>query len=309
MAVLKPVGTGYPDAFVASVLERALALPGPCRVFGITGLQGTGKSTLSAQVAARAESLGLRAVVLSIDDLYLDQPERQRLGREVHPLLATRGAPGSHDLALGRATFDALRAGRARLPAFDKISDRRLPESDWARIDGVPDLVLFEGWFHKVPPQAEAALVAPINALERDEDPDGTLHQFSTDACCNLRKVEPLEHTLQGFDGWITGRKRFQNADRGTIDFFENEGDFRIKVNPLAHWGREDLDDYITNNNLPRHTLVAKGYPSIGCAPCTSPVKPGEDPRSGRWRGQAKTECGIHFVGGKPVRTTKDNAL
>ena len=173
MAVLKPVGTGYPDAFVAAVLERALALPGPCRVFGITGLQGTGKSTLSAQVAALAEARGLRAVVLSIDDLYLDQPERQRLGREVHPLLATRGAPGSHDLALGRATFDALRAGRARLPAFDKISDRRLPQSEWARIDGVPDLVLFEGWFHKVPPQGEADLGAPINALERDEDADG----------------------------------------------------------------------------------------------------------------------------------------
>lgn len=141
------------------------------------------------------------------------------------------------------------------------------------------------------------------------EDPDGTLHQFSTDACCNVRKVEPLERALSGFDGWISGRKRFQNADRGTIDFFENEGDFRIKVNPLAHWGREDLEEYIVNNNLPRHPLVAKGYPSIGCAPCTSPVKPGEDPRAGRWRGSAKTECGIHFVGGKPVRTTKDNAL
>jgi phosphoadenosine phosphosulfate reductase len=134
------------------------------------------------------------------------------------------------------------------------------------------------------------------------KDPDGTLHQFSTDACCGIRKVEPLEHTLQGFDGWITGRKRFQNADRGTIDFFENEGDFRIKVNPLAHWGREDLDDYITNNNLPRHPLVAKGYPSIGCAPCTSPVAPGEDPRAGRWRGSAKTECGIHFINGRAVR-------
>ncbi|WP_397573043.1 kinase [Silanimonas sp.] len=178
MAVLKPLGTGYPDAFVATVLERALALPGPCRVFGITGLQGTGKSTLSAQVAALAEARGLRAVVLSIDDLYLDQPERQRLAREVHPLLATRGAPGSHDLALGRATFDALRAGRARLPAFDKISDRRLSESDWARIDGVPDLVLFEGWFHKVPPQGEADLGAPINALERDEDADGTWRRW-----------------------------------------------------------------------------------------------------------------------------------
>ena len=141
------------------------------------------------------------------------------------------------------------------------------------------------------------------------EDPDGTLHQFSTDACCNVRKVEPLERALSGFDGWISGRKRFQNADRGTIDFFENEGDFRIKVNPLAHWGREDLEEYIVNNNLPRHPLVAKGYPSIGCAPCTSPVKPGEDPRAGRWRGSAKPECGIHFVGGKPVRTRKDNAL
>jgi D-glycerate 3-kinase len=178
MAVLKPLGTGYPDAFVATVLERALALPGPCRVFGVTGLQGTGKSTLSAQVAVLAEARGLRAVVLSIDDLYLDQPERQRLAREVHPLLATRGAPGSHDLALGRATFDALRAGRARLPAFDKISDRRLPDAEWAYIDGVPDLVLFEGWFHKVPPQAEAALVAPINAMERDDDPDGTWRRW-----------------------------------------------------------------------------------------------------------------------------------
>ncbi|MCF8511831.1 MAG: phosphoadenylyl-sulfate reductase [Rhodobacteraceae bacterium] len=140
-------------------------------------------------------------------------------------------------------------------------------------------------------------------------DPDGTLHQFSTDACCAVRKVAPLERALQGFDGWITGRKRFQNSDRGTIEFFENEGDFRIKVNPLAHWGREDLEDYIVNNALPRHPLVAKGYPSIGCAPCTSPVKPGEDPRAGRWRGSQKSECGIHFVGGKPVRNTKDNAL
>ncbi len=140
------------------------------------------------------------------------------------------------------------------------------------------------------------------------EDPDNTLHLYSTDVCCNVRKVEPLERALKPFDGWITGRKRFQNSDRGTLDFFENEGDFRIKVNPLAHWGREDLEEYIVNNNLPRHPLVAKGYPSIGCAPCTSPVKPGEDPRAGRWRGQQKTECGIHFVGGKPVRGNSESA-
>jgi len=140
------------------------------------------------------------------------------------------------------------------------------------------------------------------------DDPDGTLHQFNTDACCGLRKVEPLERALAGFDGWITGRKRYQGSTRDAVEFFEAEGETRIKVNPLAHWGREDLEDYIVNNRLPRHPLVAKGYPSIGCAPCTSPVKPGEEQRAGRWRGSHKTECGIHFVDGKPVRTKQENA-
>jgi phosphoadenosine phosphosulfate reductase len=142
------------------------------------------------------------------------------------------------------------------------------------------------------------------------EDPDGTLHQFSTDSCCALRKTAPLEKALSGFDAWITGRKRFQGTTRSAIDFFEAEGDVRLKINPLAHWGRDDLEDYIVNNRLPRHPLVAKGYPSIGCAPCTSPVKPGEDPRAGRWRGSEKTECGIHFINGRAVRVpiTKDTA-
>jgi phosphoadenosine phosphosulfate reductase len=134
------------------------------------------------------------------------------------------------------------------------------------------------------------------------EDPDGTLHQFNTDACCALRKTEPLERALSGYDAWITGRKRYQGATRATVDFFEAEGDLRIKVNPLAHWGKDDLIEYMVNNRLPRHPLVAKGYPSIGCAPCTSPVKPGEDERAGRWRGSAKTECGIHFINGRAVR-------
>jgi phosphoadenosine phosphosulfate reductase len=141
------------------------------------------------------------------------------------------------------------------------------------------------------------------------EDPDGTLHQFSTDACCGVRKVEPLERALAEFDGWITGRKRFQGNGRETVDFFENEGDFRIKVNPLAHWGREDIADYMVNNRLPRHPLVAKGYPSIGCAPCTTPVAAGEDPRAGRWRNTDKTECGIHFIDGKAVRLAEENSL
>ncbi|MDP1575402.1 MAG: phosphoadenylyl-sulfate reductase, partial [Cypionkella sp.] len=140
------------------------------------------------------------------------------------------------------------------------------------------------------------------------EDPDNTLHQFNTDACCAVRKVEPLERALAPFDGWITGRKRFQGATRQAVEFFEAEGDTRIKVNPLAHWGRDDLEDYIVNNRLPRHPLVAQGYPSIGCTPCTSKVAAGEDPRSGRWRGQNKTECGIHFINGKAVPIRKDTA-
>jgi phosphoadenosine phosphosulfate reductase len=135
-------------------------------------------------------------------------------------------------------------------------------------------------------------------------DPDRTLHRFDTDACCALRKTAPLQKALAGYDGWITGRKRFQAGTRAALDFFEVEdGTGRIKINPLAHWAPEDVRAYMEENNLPRHPLVAKGYPSIGCAPCTSPVKEGEDPRAGRWRDQNKVECGIHFVDGKPVRT------
>ncbi|NJM83187.1 MAG: phosphoadenylyl-sulfate reductase [Tabrizicola sp.] len=140
------------------------------------------------------------------------------------------------------------------------------------------------------------------------DDPDNTLHQVNTDACCHIRKVEPLERALSTFDGWITGRKRYQGSSRETVEFFEAEGELRIKVNPLAHWGREDIEEYLTENRLPRHPLVAKGFPSIGCAPCTSPVKPGEDPRAGRWRGSAKTECGIHFIDGKAIRAPKETA-
>jgi phosphoadenosine phosphosulfate reductase len=137
----------------------------------------------------------------------------------------------------------------------------------------------------------------------RRADPDATLHRRDPDACCALRKIVPLNRALEGFDGWITGRKRYQSGSRAALDFFEvEEGTGRIKVNPLAHWAREDIRTYMEENRLPRHPLVARGYPSIGCMPCTTPVNPGEDPRSGRWRDQEKTECGIHLVNGKMVR-------
>lgn len=133
-------------------------------------------------------------------------------------------------------------------------------------------------------------------------DPENVLHQSNTDACCALRKTEPLQNALSGYDAWITGRKRYQGGRRTALEFFEAEDDTRIKINPLAHWQPDNVLEYMTNNRLPRHPLVARGYPSIGCAPCTSRVAPGEDPRSGRWRGSDKEECGIHFVNGKLVR-------
>lgn len=133
-------------------------------------------------------------------------------------------------------------------------------------------------------------------------DPEGRLHAADPDACCALRKAAPLAAALAPFDGWITGRKRFQGGHRATLDFFEADADGRLKVNPLAHWTPADIEDYIANNRLPRHPLVARGYRSIGCAPCTTPVAEGEDARAGRWRGQGKTECGIHFIGGRAQR-------
>ena len=181
-------GQGYDADFVAATLDAALA--GDSHAYAIAGLQGTGKSTLSVQVAALAARRGLRVVPLSIDDFYLGHAERQRMGREVHPLCATRGVPGSHDAGLACAVLDALREGRpVALPRFDKIADDRLPESQWPRVEHA-DLVLFEGWFLKVPPQADAELDAPINALERDEDPQGTWRRWSNDALA--RDYPPL---------------------------------------------------------------------------------------------------------------------
>ena len=136
-----------------------------------------------------------------------------------------------------------------------------------------------------------------IRADRRDtqfEDPDGTLHQFSTDACCDFRKVLPLERALARWPVVISGRKRFQASTRQALEVFEADGE-RLRVNPLAHWNAQDLRAYMDAHDLPRHPLVAKGYPSIGCAPCTTRVAEGEDPRAGRWRGTDKVECGIHF--------------
>lgn len=125
-------------------------------------------------------------------------------------------------------------------------------------------------------------------------DPEGTLHGRDPDACCGLRKVAPLDRARRRWPVTISGRKRHQTAERARLGLFESHGD-RIEVSPLAGWTPAALAAYRERHALPAHPLVARGFRSIGCAPCTTPVAEGEDERAGRWRGRAKVECGIHF--------------
>lgn len=165
---------GFPDTLVQAALDDALSAGSRLPLLAITGLQGSGKSTLAAQVVEAAARRGLRAATLSIDDVYLTRAERRELAHKRHPLLETRGPPGTHDLALALRTLDALAAGEPTLlPRFDKLSDDRHRPDRWTRVDHPLDLLVIEGWFLGTPPESEAALLAPINTLERDEDADG----------------------------------------------------------------------------------------------------------------------------------------
>lgn len=182
-------GDGFAPEWVEAALADALSVPAAVPVLAISGLQGSGKSTLAAQIAALARRRGRRPAVLSIDDVYLTRAERRQLAGDVHPLLATRGPPGTHDVALACALLDALRAGGpAVLPRFDKLADDRAPDPAWERLDAGADLVIFEGWFLGTPAEDEDALRAPINALEREHDADGRWRRYCNDA---LRRDYP----------------------------------------------------------------------------------------------------------------------
>jgi phosphoadenosine phosphosulfate reductase len=134
-------------------------------------------------------------------------------------------------------------------------------------------------------------------------DLDGLLHGRSPDLCCRIRKIEPLQRALAGFSAWISGRKRFHGGSRGDIPTLEVL-DGRLKIEPLARFGAHDIEDYLVRYDLPRHPLVAQGYRSIGCAPCTIKGGTTDNPRAGRWAGLAKTECGIHWsLNGNPIRS------
>ena len=135
--------------------------------------------------------------------------------------------------------------------------------------------------------------VQPNSGRLAELDPLGDLWAKDPDLCCQIRKVEPLGPALDGFDIWITGRKRYQGQRRAVLPVMEASAG-RIKINPVASWPRDVIDDYFRENDLPRHPLESDGYLSVGCMPCTDRARPGEAARSGRWRGRDKDECGIH---------------
>ena len=150
--------------------------------------------------------------------------------------------------------------------------------------------------------------LTPDPALLAAKDETGLRWSYDPDGCCEIRKVLPLAGALAGFDATLTGRKAFQSSTRANLPRFEIDASDalgRLKINPLIDWSAEDIAAYIAEHDLPPHPLVAEGYPSIGCSPCTHKVAPGEDPRSGRWKGWDKTECGIH----SPVQLGPDGEL
>lgn len=180
---------GLPESFRATVEEicipladlaaQARAAKGATAIIGLCGAQGSGKSTIAAATARILDARGTTAAVLSLDDLYLPRAKRARLATEVHPLLITRGPPGTHDVGLGHDVLAALaRPGRVALPGFDKAADNRRPRSEWREVAGAVDIVLFEGWCVGARPQPPESLREPVNALEREEDADGRWRTF-----------------------------------------------------------------------------------------------------------------------------------
>jgi phosphoadenosine phosphosulfate reductase len=170
----------------------------------------------------------------------------------------------------------------------------------------IPVIFLDTGWLFEETLAYRDALIArlglrdvrsikPAEAALQREDPERELWFSDPDACCRIRKVEPLARALAPFDGWINGRKRFQGGARAAIPVVEADGS-RLKFNPFANTSRQDIEAIYAQAKLPPHPLAAAGFLSVGCMPCTSRTSPDEDLRAGRWRGRPKTECGIHTM-------------
>ncbi|MEP1394602.1 MAG: phosphoadenylyl-sulfate reductase [Roseibium sp.] len=234
--------------------------------------------------------LGLQAEVAALNSQFEDATAQEIL------LAAIR-----HQFAGGIAMVSSFGADSAVLLHMVAQIDPSTPVLFIDTVKLFPATILYRDQLIEQLGLTDVRTFKPAREDLAETDPAGMLWMSDTDACCHIRKVVPLARALTGFEAWISGRKRFQSKTRSALDAFEiDEG--RVKVNPLADWTAADILDYAKTHELPTHPLVAQGYPSIGCMPCTSKVAPGEDPRAGRWRGQDKTECGIHWpIHGKEI--------
>jgi phosphoadenosine phosphosulfate reductase len=217
--------------------------------------------------------------------------------------LALRGAAPAEIIATALQTI-----GRERLALVSSFGTESaallkvMTEVDPA----IPVIFLDTGWLFEETLAYRDTLIAtlglrdvrsikPLEETLSREDPDRELWFSDPDACCRIRKVEPLARALKPFGAWINGRKRFQGGLRAAIPVVEQDGE-RLKFNPFANVSREQIEAIYADAKLPPHPLAAMGYLSVGCMPCTSRTSPDEDARAGRWRGRPKTECGIHTV-------------
>jgi phosphoadenosine phosphosulfate reductase len=236
------------------------------------------------------------------------------LAQEISPQTATGGLPGAVELdrALRNATPDEVITTALRIVGRDKLAlvssfgtESAALLKVMADVDpAIPVVFLDTGWLFEETLAYRDTLIAalglsdvrsikPLEETLSREDPDRELWFSDPDACCRIRKVEPLARALKPFSAWINGRKRFQGGLRAEIPVVEQDG-ARLKFNPFANVSREEIEAIFKSANLPQHPLVASGYLSVGCMPCSSRTSPDEDARAGRWRGRPKTECGIH---------------
>ena len=200
------------------------------QVIGISALPGSGKSTLAACMVDIARQQGLRAATLSLDDFYLSGAQRRQLAQQVHPLLSTRGPPGSHDLPLALHTISQLRDGHCcALPRFDKLADEPLPVRQWPQSGPRLQLLILEGWMLGVQAQEASALLAPVNPLERDEDADGRWRHW-----CNQRLQDDYPALWQQLDWWCL----LQAPDWETVRGWRAEQEARLAINQ----GRSGMD-------------------------------------------------------------------
>lgn len=211
---------------------------------------------------------------------------------------------GLHGAALMRAAMESCLAGRiavvssfgtesAVLLAMAAEIDRSVPVLFLDTLRHFPETLAYRDALVRRLDLRDVRSLRPDPAAVARDDPAGGLAAADPDACCAMRKVAPLAAALSGFDAWISGRKRYQTAGRAALPLIERE-DGRIKLNPLADWTPAEIAEEHVRRGLPAHPLLAQGFCSIGCAPCTRPTAPDEGWRAGRWAGLAKTECGIH---------------